>query len=155
MEKFAHFCQSCRAANEPGEKACRKCGTRLMIITFPPSLRHEEEQVSPTFYEDHLLERVSLLEFRLKQLSEQLAMSYEFISRQSTFFEKDHLLIASFIEAVRDADPNLSKRLSEELASNYERKKSEVKDQLQFLLRFFVSLVIVMVYSSHLEFVKT
>lgn len=96
-----------------------------MIVTFPPNLRREVEEVPPSYYEDHLLERVSLLEFRLKQLSEQLAMAYEFISRQSEFFEKDHLLIASFTEAVLDVEPNLSEKLAAEFALIYRRKKGE------------------------------
>lgn len=128
MDKFAHFCQKCRAANDPGETSCRKCGTRLMIVTFPTSQRHEEEIVPPSYYEDHLLERVSLLEFRLKQVSEQLAMAYEFISRQSELFEKDHLLISSFMEAVSDIDPDLPGRLSRRMASAYRKKKGELAD---------------------------
>jgi tetratricopeptide (TPR) repeat protein len=126
MEKFAHFCQKCRAANDPGETSCRKCGTRLMIVTFPSSLRHEAEMIPPSYYEDHLLERVTLLEFRLKQVTEQLAMAYEFISRQSDFFERDHLLIASFVEAVLEVDPHLSARLAEEMSDVYQKKKGEL-----------------------------
>ncbi len=98
-----------------------------MIVTFPPNLRHEIEEISPSYYEDHLLERVSLLEFRLKQLSEQLAMAYEFISRQSEFFEKDHLSIAAFTEAVLNVEPNLSEKLAAEFALTYNQKTNEIK----------------------------
>lgn len=126
MDKIAHFCQNCRAANKPGDTSCHKCGTRLMIVTFPASLRHEEEElIPPSFYEDHLLERVSLLEFRLKQVSEQLAMAYEIISRQSDFFEKDQLLIASFMEAVAKVEPKIFEQLSEEMTEAYDRRTSE------------------------------
>ncbi len=125
MDKIAHFCQKCRAANDPGETSCCKCGTRLMIVTFPSSQRHEAEMIPPSYYEDHLLERVSLLEFRIKQVTEQLAMAYEFISRQSESFEKDHILISTFMEAVLNVEPNISERLSEEMAVNVRKKKGE------------------------------
>lgn len=100
-----------------------------MIVTFPPSLRHEEKMIPPSFYEDHLLERVSLLEFRLKQVTEQLAMAYEFISRQSDLFEKDHLLIASFMEAVSGFDSTFSENLSIELNGILEKKKGEIETE--------------------------
>lgn len=129
MDKIAQFCQNCLAANEPGETSCYKCGTRLMIVTFPSSLRHEEDIIPPSYYEDHLLERVSLLEFRLKQVSEQLAMAYEIISRQSDFFEKDQILIASFMEAVAKVEPKTSERLAEEMADAYARRKSEKESE--------------------------
>jgi tetratricopeptide (TPR) repeat protein len=136
MEKFLHYCQKCGTANQPGETSCGKCGTRLMIITLPPSLRHEEQIVSPSYYEDHLLERVSLLEFRLKQLTEQLSMAYDFINRQSDFYEKDHLLIASFIEAVLEIEPNLSQKLTDELSAIYQRKvnENEIEDKKEKVL---------------------
>ncbi len=98
-----------------------------MIVTFPSNLRHEEEHIPPSYYEDHLLERVSLLEFRLKQVSEQLAMAYEFIARESENFEKDHLLISSFMEAVSSVEPSYSEILSEELANKYKQKKGELE----------------------------
>ncbi len=68
-----------------------------MIVVFPPSVRHEEG-ITPSYYEDHLLERVSLLELRLAQITEQLAMAYEFISREAKSFHKDHALLQSFLK---------------------------------------------------------
>ena len=58
-----------------------------MIITFPKSQRDEGE-LAPTYYEDHLLERVSALEIRLSQLSEQLGFGYEFLLKQAKTVEK-------------------------------------------------------------------
>jgi hypothetical protein len=87
--KISCYCQNCRAANDVGETICRNCGTRLMLVVFPQSLKYDTNYV-PSFYEDHILERVSLLELRLSQITEQLAMALEFISREARSFQKDH-----------------------------------------------------------------
>ncbi|MGI8670322.1 MAG: tetratricopeptide repeat protein [Aridibacter sp.] len=142
MEKISHYCQKCRAANKPGELSCRECGTRLMIVTVPPSLRHEEELI-PSFYEDHLLERVSLLEFRLAQISEQLGMAYEFIYKQKEIFEKDQILIKSFVETLTKIDPEIAGNLAGKFVQVYEEKTSfaEVENRRKQLLE--------KIYSAH------
>lgn len=106
MEKISCYCQNCRAANTVGETNCRRCGTRLLLIVFPPSLKFDAND-APTFYEDHLLERVSLIEMRLAQVVEQLAMAFEFIKRESKSFEKDHALLQTFFETVQKTSPEL------------------------------------------------
>lgn len=92
--KISCYCQNCRQANSVGETNCRRCGTRLLLVVFPQSLKYDTND-APSFYEDYLLERVSLLELRLAQLTEQLAMAYEFISREAKSFERDHALLQS------------------------------------------------------------
>jgi Tfp pilus assembly protein PilF len=60
---------------------CQNCGTRLLLVVFPQSLQYDTNHV-PSFYEDHLLERVSLLELRLVQMSESLRLATEIIREQ-------------------------------------------------------------------------
>ncbi|MEO8073838.1 MAG: hypothetical protein ABI891_01275 [Acidobacteriota bacterium] len=126
MEKISHYCQKCRAANEVGEAHCRRCGTRLMLVVFPPAVRHDDGIV-PSFYEDHLLERVSLLELRLAQVTEQLAMAYEFISREARAFQKDHTLLQSFFETIEKINPDLSDLLSKNTLEIFDGKKGKIK----------------------------
>ncbi|MGI8639837.1 MAG: tetratricopeptide repeat protein [Pyrinomonadaceae bacterium] len=126
MEKISHYCQKCRAANEIGEASCWRCGTRLMIVVFPPSVRHEES-IAPSYYEDHLLERVSLLELRLAQITEQLAMAYEFISREAKSFQKDHALLQSFFETLQKVNPDLSDFLSKNTLEIFDEKREKLK----------------------------
>ncbi|MEZ5428540.1 MAG: tetratricopeptide repeat protein [Pyrinomonadaceae bacterium] len=123
MEKITYYCQKCRAANDPGEVNCWQCGTRLMLVVFPPSVRHEEGIV-PSFYEDHLLERVSLLELRLAQVTEQLAMAYEFIQREIKSFQRDHVLMQSFFETLERVNPDFSELLSRECIEIYGEKNA-------------------------------
>ncbi len=141
MEKIACYCQNCRAANNLGETQCRSCGTRLLLVVFPQSLKFDTNHV-PSYYEDHLLERVTLLELRLAQVTEQLAMTYEFIKREAKSFQKDRTLLSAFFESLEKTNPELSEILSRETAQisagkkgklAFENKREEV---LQEILAF-------------------
>jgi tetratricopeptide (TPR) repeat protein len=124
-KKIACYCQNCRAANTVGETHCRRCGTRLLLVVFPQSLKYDTNYV-PTFYEDHLLERVSLLELRLAQVTEQLAMAYEFISREAKSFQKDHALLQSFFETLQEINPDFSEILSQNTLELFDEKKANL-----------------------------
>jgi Tfp pilus assembly protein PilF len=67
---------------------CQNCGTRLLLVVFPQSLQYDTNHV-PSFYEDHLLERVSLLELRLVQMSESLKIAMEIIREQGKIVKEN------------------------------------------------------------------
>jgi tetratricopeptide (TPR) repeat protein len=125
VEKIACYCQNCRTANNLGETQCRSCGTRLLLVVFPQSLKFDTNHV-PSYYEDHLLERVTLLELRLAQVTEQLAMTYEFIKREAKSFQKDRTLLSSFFESLEKTNPELSGILSQETAKISAGKKGKL-----------------------------
>lgn len=99
MKSIPHYCQNCGVLNQLGERNCRSCGTRLMLVVFPPAIRHDESIV-PSFYEDHLLERVTLLEIRLSQVAERLAMALDLMLRQTKTTHSDHLLLETLIDSL-------------------------------------------------------
>lgn len=99
MKSIPHYCQNCGVLNQLGERNCRNCGTRLMLVVFPPAIRHDESIV-PSFYEDHLLERVTLLEIRLSQVAERLAMALDLMLRQTKTTQSDHLLLETLIDSL-------------------------------------------------------
>ncbi|MGI8469245.1 MAG: tetratricopeptide repeat protein [Pyrinomonadaceae bacterium] len=99
MNTIPQFCQNCREKNALGEPTCKKCGTRLMLVVFPQSLKYDTNHV-PTYYEDHLLERVTLLELRLSQITERLAMTLDLMLRQTKTSHTDHLLLETLIESL-------------------------------------------------------
>lgn len=70
-----------------------------MLVVFPPAIRHDESLV-PSFYEDHLLERVTLLEIRLSQVAERLAMALDLMLRQTKSTHSDHLLLETLIDSL-------------------------------------------------------
>ena len=136
MEKIACYCQNCRTANNLGETQCRSCGTRLLLVVFPQSLKFDTNHV-PSYYEDHLLERVTLLELRLAQVTEQLAMTYEFIKREAKAFQKDRTLLGAFFESLEKTNPELSEILSRETAklSNGKQGKLAFENKREETLR--------------------
>lgn len=99
MKVIPHYCQNCGANNQLGERSCQKCGTRLMLVVFPPSIRHDDGIV-PSYYEDHLLERVTLLEIRLSQVAERLSLALDLMLRQSKNNQSDHLLLETLIDSL-------------------------------------------------------
>ncbi|MBS1796525.1 MAG: tetratricopeptide repeat protein [Acidobacteria bacterium] len=88
MERPQVYCQNCRTPNSLRETHCRECGTRLLLVVFPQSLQYDTNHV-PSFYEDHLLERVSLLELRLVQMSESLRIAMDIIRDQGKIVKEN------------------------------------------------------------------
>ena len=82
-----------------------------MLVVFPNSLQYDTNHI-PTFYEDHLLERVTTLELQLGQTVEKLEAAYDFINRCLELFEKDHIILQSFLETVNELNPELTETLS-------------------------------------------
>lgn len=102
MRVISQYCQKCRTANVPGEELCLNCGTRLMLVTIPSAMRYENTGVA-SYYEEHLLERISLLELRLSQISDKLGQSLDLMLRQSRTIHFDHILIETLIDALTDS----------------------------------------------------
>jgi tetratricopeptide (TPR) repeat protein len=125
VEKVACYCQNCRTANNLGETQCRSCGTRLLLVVFPQSLKFDTNHV-PSYYEDHLLERVTLLELRLAQVTEQLAMAYEFIKREAKSIQKDRALLNSFFEGLEKSNPELSEILNRQNVKDSPEEKGKL-----------------------------
>jgi Tfp pilus assembly protein PilF len=99
IKEIPHYCQNCGSSNQLGERNCHKCGTRLMLVVFPPSIRHDDGIV-PSYYEDHLLERVTLLEIRLSQVAERLSLALDLMLRQTKNTQSDHLLLETLIDSL-------------------------------------------------------
>lgn len=126
MNIIPHYCQNCGASNQLGERDCRECGTRLMLVVFPPSIRHDEGIV-PSYYEDHLLERVTLLEIRLSQVAERLAMALDLMLQQSKNTHSDHVLLEALIDSLN----TLGTVERDKLAHKWRKKvKTEEKKEI-------------------------
>jgi Tfp pilus assembly protein PilF len=123
MEKISQYCQKCRAANQPGDVVCHRCGTRLMLVVIPASVRHEETLV-PSYYEDHLLERVSLLELRLGQIAERLSMALDLMLRQAKTTQVDHFLLETLIESLNSLGISEKDALTQKLRERLEGEEA-------------------------------
>src|SRR5213593_3202101 len=97
---ISHYCQKCRAANPLGQEFCLRCGTRLMLVVQPPSARVETPETTPN--EEHLLERLTMLENTLARLAERLEHGLKLLLRQSETAYTNHALVKSLIEILNE-----------------------------------------------------
>ncbi len=97
---ISHYCQKCRAANPLGQEFCVRCGTRLMIVVHPPSTRVDFTETTP--HEEHLLERLTMLENTLARLAERLEQGLNLLLRQSETAYTNHALVKSLIEILNE-----------------------------------------------------
>ena len=95
-----HFCQKCRAGNPLGQEFCQRCGTKLMIVVEPASARVDSVETSPR--EEHLLERLTILENTLARLAERLEQGLKLLLRQSETTNTNHALVKSLIEILSE-----------------------------------------------------
>ena len=87
--------------NQAGDENCAKCGTPLMLVVVPPSIKHES--VWHDYSEEHLLERISNLELRLMQVTDRLSKVLDLMLRQSQTLQREHLLVETLVEALETA----------------------------------------------------
>jgi tetratricopeptide (TPR) repeat protein len=135
MNTIPQFCQKCRKKNSLGEQTCRCCGTRLMLVVFPQSLKYDTNYV-PTYYEDHLLERVTSLELRLTQIAERLATTLDLMLRQTKSSHADHLLLETLIETLNSLGAVDKERLSKNVRqrANAEELKEIVRTRQEKII---------------------
>ena len=104
-----HFCQKCRAANPLGQEFCLRCGTRLMLVVQPPSARIGSAETTPN--EEHLLERLTILENTMERLAERLEQGLKLLLRQSETAYTNHALVKGLIEVLSECGVVDSDRL--------------------------------------------
>ena len=99
-QTISHYCQKCRSANPLGQEFCLRCGTRLMIVVQPPVVRVEVPSTTP--HEEHLLERMTMLENTLARLAERLEQALKLLLRHSESAYSNHALVKSLIEMLHE-----------------------------------------------------
>ena len=77
-----------------------RCGTRLMIVVQPPSMRVDLAETTP--HEEHLLERLTILENTLARLAERLEQGLKLLLRQSETAYTNHALVKGLIEILNE-----------------------------------------------------
>lgn len=93
------FCQNCRAPNAVSRELCVQCGTRLMLIATSAVARHEDN-TARYIHEEHLLERISVLENHLSQLADKVGETLDLLLRQAKTAHLDQTLLESLIDVL-------------------------------------------------------
>lgn len=93
------FCQKCKAANSSSQQYCAQCGTRLMITVSPRSVTNEPGSSNlVNSFEEHLLERISALEYSLLRMQERFDRVLDILHKQATTSFTDHTMLDSLID---------------------------------------------------------
>ncbi len=71
-----------------------------MIVVQPPSVRVDSMETTP--HEEHLLERLTILENTLARLAERLEQGLKLLLRQSETTYANHALVKSLIEILNE-----------------------------------------------------
>ncbi len=104
-----------------------------MLIVTPPSTRNEMIW-SNVSSQEHLLERISLLELRLTQVADRLSQALDLITRQSKTAQREHLLIETLMDALTASgivENGKINQLWREKNKIEERRQASVGEQLE------------------------
>jgi tetratricopeptide (TPR) repeat protein len=98
------LCQRCTQPNQYSRETCSACGTRLMIVTRTRTATAygEPESLLRPSIEEHLLERITMLESQLERARERQELLLELVHRQATSGLYDHAMIDSVVEHLTD-----------------------------------------------------
>lgn len=92
------FCQNCLTWNAGGREVCRKCGTRLLIVTGDQGWEEPEEaiQTEEEDLDEHILERITGLEENLRRVETYL----ETVSEQLGKLERSEVMLRNGLMAL-------------------------------------------------------
>lgn len=122
------YCQRCLAPNALGQELCGKCGTRLMLVVEPSSLRFEDETAGADTSDEHLLERITMLESNLGRVIGRLEQTLDLFLRQTRTTYLNHLLLESLIAVLSEkgtVNPREVQRLWRELSARDDEEKAQ------------------------------
>lgn len=127
LEKIEQiYCQRCLTANALGQELCLRCGTRLMLIVEPSTLRFEEDATLNAAPVEHLLERISTLEHKFARLADKLEQGFELLLRQAKGSYLDHMLLETLVEVLTEARTVDGKKLERRWRTGCERETEEM-----------------------------
>ena len=92
------ICQVCGAANDLDQEFCRKCQSKLLVVSGSTETYDEGPSGEGISLDEHLLERVSVLEEIVKRSAETLKALLEGFHRQ----EKNGFVIQTGLLALKD-----------------------------------------------------
>lgn len=124
------FCQACKSLNSIEQELCIKCGTRLMIMTMPPGSSGDLHATGSL--EEHLLERISMLESMMGQMQERFNRVLDLVHRQATKSFYDHSMLDALISVLL-ADRLIDQNQLEDTWQNRISEYTREQDNQEFL----------------------
>jgi tetratricopeptide (TPR) repeat protein len=95
-------CQNCTTRNALDRDFCWKCGTKLLVPSGPLAM-----DSSIPFMDEHLLERISALEYTINMLSKRVDSIMDTVERVAASNFIDHTMIETLTDSLESAGINL------------------------------------------------
>jgi tetratricopeptide (TPR) repeat protein len=95
------YCQVCGAQNKDDQEYCVRCHQKLLVLSGPPHEEEETYEESPEenfSFDEHLLERISILEEAVKRTAETVRQLLGALHKQ----EKNNLINQTGLSALRE-----------------------------------------------------
>ena len=96
-------CQNCTARNSLNREFCWKCGAKLLVASGASPF-----DATIPFMEEHVLERISALEYTLNVLNKRMDSLMETIERVAASNFIDHTMIETLTDSLESAGINLA-----------------------------------------------
>ena len=128
-ETLGTYCQNCLTWNPGDREICRKCGTRLLIVTGDHSWDDDEADVGLDSEEDldeHLLERITGLEENLRRIETYL----ETVSEQLGRLERSEVMLRNGLMSLVQEMEQKNKLDAQAFSQRWE---NAVEENLQLL----------------------
>ena len=116
------LCQNCTTRNPLNREFCWKCGAKLLVASGPAA-----GDVGIPMMEEHVLERISAIEYSLGTLSKRLDALVDTIERVAASNFIDHTMIETLTDALQEAGINLS-NLEEEWRKRIDTRILETQE---------------------------
>jgi tetratricopeptide (TPR) repeat protein len=97
------LCQNCTTRNSLNREFCWKCGARLLVPSGPVPF-----DAGIPFMEEHVLERISTLEYTINMLNKRLDSMMETIERVAASNFIDHTMIETLTDSLESAGIDLA-----------------------------------------------
>src|SRR5205814_3312322 len=95
-------CQNCTTRNSLDREFCWKCGSKLLVTSGAVTM----DSVIP-FMEEHVLERISALEYSINMLTKRVDSMMETIERVAASNFIDHTMIETLTDSLETAGIDL------------------------------------------------
>lgn len=126
------LCQNCTSSNPLTREFCWKCGSRLLVASGP----QQTDYTGAVVIDEHLLERISVLEYSLNSLSRRVDSLAETVERLAASNFIDHAMLETVTESLESTGITL-KGLEEQWRRKLDHKimESEEADRLSDRMR--------------------
>lgn len=116
------LCQNCTTRNPLNREFCWKCGAKLLVASGPAA-----GDIGIPMMEEHVLERISAIEYSLSTLSKRLDALMDTIERVAASNFIDHTMIETLTDSLEEAGINLS-HLEEEWRKRIDSRILETQE---------------------------